>query len=88
MIIIIPSFFIYFLCGVVFVEALPLLETIFTLIAQFFTMLQGYLAIVVAKQSAKIAKIKEEAYEEDTPIRAIGFDVSYQDDADTESEED
>lgn len=51
-------------------------------------MLQGYLAIVVAKQSAKIAKIKEEAYEEDTPIRAIGFDVSYQDDADTESEED
>lgn len=51
-------------------------------------MLQGYLAIIVAKQTAKITKIKEDAYEDETPVRAIGFDVSsYIDDA-NESEED
>lgn len=87
MITIIPTFFIYFICGVVFIEALPLLETIFTLIAQFFTMLQGYLAIIVAKQTAKIARIKENAYEDDSPVRAIGFDVSYNNDTDESEEE-
>lgn len=50
-------------------------------------MLQGYLAIIVAKQTAKIAKIKEDAYEDNSPVRAIGFDVSYNDDT-YESEED
>lgn len=45
-------------------------------------MIQGYLAIVVAKQTAKIAKIKENAYEDDSPVRAIGFDVSYNIDTD------
>lgn len=50
-------------------------------------MLQGYLAITVAKQTAKIAKIKENANEDNSPVRAIGFDVSYNMDTDESEEE-
>ena len=49
-------------------------------------MIQGYLAIIVAKQTAKIA-IKGNANEDNSPVRAIGFDVSYNIDADESEEE-
>lgn len=77
----------YFILGFLSAEMLPLLEAFITLIAQFISMLQGFIAIVVTKQRAKIASINEEAGISKSSTRTIGFVVDDDDDDDDEEDE-
>lgn len=76
----------YFILGFLSAEMLPLLEAFTTLIAQFISMLQGFIAIVVTKQRAKMASINAEAGISKSSTRTIGFIVDDDEEDDEEDE--
>lgn len=77
----------YFILGFLSAEMLPLLEAFIALIAQFISMIQGFIAIVVTKQRAKMASINEEAGISKSSTRTIGFVVDDDDDENDEEDE-
>lgn len=72
-----PDILIYFGLGVLFIESIPVLDAFLSLLVQFFSMLQSFLAVVITKQSAKIANIKKETSKLEPDIaRQIGFAIT------------
>lgn len=72
-----PDILIYFGLGVLFIESIPVLDAFLSLLVQFFSMLQSFLAVVITKQSAKIANIKKETSKlEPDMVRQIGFAIT------------